>query len=417
MKFIFELIISLEVKMANNNITIYMYHGVGIPNPMWRWNYLTCPYQVFEKQLKALRRLNYYTPTLDEIYDHINGIKLLPKKSVVLTFDDGYCDNYIFAYPLMKKYGFRGTIFVNVDFVDPRPIKRKKLGEDKIENLEKSGFLSWDEMREMEMEGVMDIQNHAKSHTWYPISDEIVDFRHPGDEYAWLTWNNNIQKKPYLQIDDKNLVSYGEPVYKNEKSLSSKRFFPDEKLKDYLIEIVKKKEIDFFSRPDWRNNLLGQVEKFKTENDMDQRYENDDEHLNRFVEEIVLSRKVLEDNLNKKVNYLCWPGNGISPLALKIAQEDGYKLMTTASDISRDERRKLKNTPNYKSNRLGRISPVFFHDGKETFNSKIVYANGFWFVFKIKSFISGKYLSFLLHRINNISRRLYKLYLKGKNEL
>ena len=63
--------------MANSNITIYMYHGVGIPNPMWRWNYLTCPYQVFEKQLKALRRLNYYTPTLDEIYDHINGIKLL----------------------------------------------------------------------------------------------------------------------------------------------------------------------------------------------------------------------------------------------------------------------------------------------------------------------------------------------------
>ena len=40
-------------------------------------------------------------------------------KDIVLTFDDGYLDNWVFAYPLLEKYNLRGTIFVNPEFVDP----------------------------------------------------------------------------------------------------------------------------------------------------------------------------------------------------------------------------------------------------------------------------------------------------------
>ncbi len=57
----------------------------------------------------------------------------------------------------------------------------------------------------MEEDGCADIQSHTMSHTWLPRSDRIIDFRHPDDPYTWMTWNQNIEKKPYLQKDDETL--------------------------------------------------------------------------------------------------------------------------------------------------------------------------------------------------------------------
>ena len=54
----------------------------------------------------------------------------------------------------------------------------------------------------MEEEGLVDIQSHSMTHTWYPKSDKIIDFRHPNDPYFWMTWNDNIDEKPYLQFDN-----------------------------------------------------------------------------------------------------------------------------------------------------------------------------------------------------------------------
>ena len=51
--------------------------------------------------------------------------KNIPEKSIVLTFDDGYADIWIYAYPLLKKYGMCGTVFINPDFVDREKYKTK----------------------------------------------------------------------------------------------------------------------------------------------------------------------------------------------------------------------------------------------------------------------------------------------------
>ena len=49
-----------------------------------------------------------------EQIDQIAGIK----KPVIITFDDGYENNYTYAYPILKKYNFTATIFVCTDFID-----------------------------------------------------------------------------------------------------------------------------------------------------------------------------------------------------------------------------------------------------------------------------------------------------------
>jgi hypothetical protein len=223
--------------MNKISVPVFMYHSVGIVNKSWHWSELTIDYRVFERQLQFLKKRNYNTIHLNDLYDHLYHAKAIPEKSVILTFDDGYADNYIFLYPLLKKYGFKGTIFVNPEFVDPRAECRKMLFDTGfIMESDFSGFLSWAEMLEMEKDGTIDIQSHALTHTWYPVSNEIIDFRHPEDPYIWMTWNDFPDQKYRLQIDNKALVKLGAPVYKHEKSLNATRFFPDKSQDDYNQE-------------------------------------------------------------------------------------------------------------------------------------------------------------------------------------
>lgn len=66
----------------------------------------------FEEQLKYLKKNNYKTLTLDEFYDYQQGKCKIPRKSVLITMDDGYKSNYDLAFPLLKKYNMQAVVFV-----------------------------------------------------------------------------------------------------------------------------------------------------------------------------------------------------------------------------------------------------------------------------------------------------------------
>jgi peptidoglycan/xylan/chitin deacetylase (PgdA/CDA1 family) len=73
----------------------------------------------------------------------------LPRKSVVITFDDGYTDNYDHAYKILKKYGYPATIFVPSDLVN------------------NEGYLNWVQMRKMINNGIT-IGSHTRRHAYLP---------------------------------------------------------------------------------------------------------------------------------------------------------------------------------------------------------------------------------------------------------
>lgn len=100
----------------------------------------------FEQQMKYLRDNNYTVITLDEFFDFLEFQKQLPKKSVVLTFDDGWQGVYTIALPVLKKYGYPATLFVYTDLIN---------GSKKT--------LNWAQVAELDRNGV-DIQCHTKSH-------------------------------------------------------------------------------------------------------------------------------------------------------------------------------------------------------------------------------------------------------------
>ncbi|MFG6496199.1 polysaccharide deacetylase family protein [Fictibacillus sp. UD] len=66
----------------------------------------------FKKQMNYLKKEGYVTLTLNELYSFLSNKMPIPEKSVVLTFDDGYKDNYVEAYPILKEYDFRAVNFL-----------------------------------------------------------------------------------------------------------------------------------------------------------------------------------------------------------------------------------------------------------------------------------------------------------------
>jgi peptidoglycan/xylan/chitin deacetylase (PgdA/CDA1 family) len=294
-------------------VPVIMHHSVGVIDRGWQWNHLTCPYRLFEDQLKWLKRKNYHSISLEHLYEYMKNGIVLPENPVVLTFDDGYQDNWTYAYPLLKKYGFQATIFVSPEFVDPTEEYRPNLEDvwakkSRTDHLQTTGFLSWREMEEMESEGIIDIQSHAMTHTWYFRSSRIVDFRHPGDGYIWMTWNSHPEKKPYLQRDDEKLIDYGSPVYQYGKSLEVKRYFPDENLKTALLDYVKEKGIRNLFRDDWKTDLFRFVHDYRKNHEVQDGYETEQEYLERVKGELEKSKKIIEERLGKEVKFLCWPG-------------------------------------------------------------------------------------------------------------
>jgi hypothetical protein len=227
--------------------------------------------------------------------------KPIPVNSIVLTFDDGYLDNWVYSYPLLKKYGFKGTIFVNSEFVEPTEEYRPNLedvwaGKVKLEELISHGFLSSREMREMEKDGAMDIQSHGMTHTWYFTDPEIIDFRHPGDSYIWMDWNKDINRKhEYLSENQDDLIELGAPVYQHGKSLEARRYHPDQYLDKALMDHVKANGgKDFFKNKSWCEELFRVAEDYKSMNALNDRYETEEEKLKRLHWELKESKAILD---------------------------------------------------------------------------------------------------------------------------
>lgn len=100
----------------------------------------------FDKQMAYLANNGYHTVSPDQLMAYLNHGKRLPDKPVVITFDDGYLDNYTHAYPILKKYGFTATIFVVTGLI----------GTD-------DRFMTWDQVRQLQHEGFV-FGSHTVNH-------------------------------------------------------------------------------------------------------------------------------------------------------------------------------------------------------------------------------------------------------------
>ena len=140
-------------------LPILMYHYVS-PIPIGSDTYrreLTVEPELFALHMQYLHDDGYSTVSLLDLHNALLfGIEL-PKKPIILTFDDGYIDHYEFAFPILKNYGLQATFFIITGHID----------EGYPEHL------NWEQIVEMDAAG-MEIGSHSKHHQ---------DLRNKGFDY------------------------------------------------------------------------------------------------------------------------------------------------------------------------------------------------------------------------------------------
>jgi peptidoglycan/xylan/chitin deacetylase (PgdA/CDA1 family) len=153
-----------------------MYHHI---NPR-KGDMVTVTPEVFEGQMEYLHRSGYRTLKIDELLNCISGKLTIKEKSVVVTFDDAWLDNYVYAYPVLKKYKINAAIFIITDRTDrasniesrgsevrwqetkiPTHTESKKLITDGQPN---KVVINWDMAKEMSDSGLVEFYSHTKTH-------------------------------------------------------------------------------------------------------------------------------------------------------------------------------------------------------------------------------------------------------------
>ena len=140
-------------------LPIIMYHSI-LKDKNLQNDYTISP-ALFEKDLKYLTSNGYTTVTVEDLINYVYHGKDLPDKSIMLTFDDGYYNNYYYAFPLLKKYKCKAVI---------SPIASMTEKFTQTQDISVTyGHISDDNIREMVNSGYVEIQNHSYDmHTLTP---------------------------------------------------------------------------------------------------------------------------------------------------------------------------------------------------------------------------------------------------------
>jgi hypothetical protein len=182
----------------------------------------------------------------------------------------------------------------------------------------------------MQASGIFDIQSHTMTHTFYPVSDEIIDFHHPGDPYIWLLWNANPAAKPfYMTIGEEIATPLGTPIYRHDKAVVGRCVREDGTLAAFLVGYVTGHgRAAFFHRSDWREVLLQVAAQYKLSHAVAYERETESDYYRRLLYELEESKRIIENQLDKQVRILCWPNGGWTDVTHDLAIQAGYEATT-----------------------------------------------------------------------------------------
>ena len=242
----------------------------------------------FEKHMEYIKDMKTYK--MEEL-EKMNYI--LDEKSILVTFDDGYKNNYTKAFPILKKYNIKATIFLNTVYIE----------NDK-------DYLNWNEIREMYESGLVDFQLHTHSH--YPTirKAEIKGFfeKMEGNfvkrEYFSI-FREGFSKKEKAEIKDfRNLDFTGLPVFKIRSQISIKGLKLKEGFMDKYRELANSEE---FIRKSSRERKIFLNKLFKIQKKEFFQEISKEEFEKKVEFEITENKRLIEEKLNKKAEFLSYP--------------------------------------------------------------------------------------------------------------
>lgn len=320
--------------MSKDSVPVLLYHHINYDDDV-----LSIPPELFEEQLKFLKSEGYESIGAEELEDFMTTGKKSFKKGVVITIDDGYLDTWVYAYPLLKKYGFKAIAFIvswnveedeflgfNLDDLYSGKITKDmmpKCGANfVIDNGVKKKLerrLCWKEVREMNKTGVIDIEPHSKFHRKVYASDKMLGFNHPQDRLS--AWSN-------IRGDER----LGTPNFERKPEFVAKEFTVYQDLRERLIYYVRDNGyINFFKKIGWEDELNGIVQDYKKEKNTNiiGVWETDEEQAKRIKMDLEVSKGEIGWEVKKICKAFSWPWGAYNNKSLKIAKDVGFKCIFT----------------------------------------------------------------------------------------
>jgi len=195
------LIKGVSTDAAKLKIPIIMFHyveNVKDPNDTIRKGLSISPY-TFRKELEALANNQYQTYFLKDVQDILEGNINYSTRSAILTFDDGYEDFYTDAFPLLKKYQIKSTIFIINNYIG------------------RKGFLNKTQIKELVDSKLVEVGAHTLNHIYLKTVQEKIAKREITESKLELERMFGISVKsfayPFGAFDQQTLNLVKEATY------------------------------------------------------------------------------------------------------------------------------------------------------------------------------------------------------------
>ena len=290
---------------------------------------------LFQSQLEYLASNRYRTIKADELSDHLNGKSRAPERSVLLTIDDGRSSVWTYAYPLLKKYGFTATVFIIPGYTrttaDCLPTLEDywsgRVGREQVNDREKTAnpLLTWEEILVMHDSGVIDFQSHSLYHHKIFTSPRIVDFF--GPECDQSLYDVPLPYRCESAFDcGRRKEFFGMPIYANQPLLSGEaRYLDDDELRSRCMRYAQEAEERKETAQETKAALFQLAKEYQRTHGVRGRKIASPERNAEVLDNLILSKRLIEERLDKEVRHFCYPYGVGSSLAVEMAKTAGYE--------------------------------------------------------------------------------------------
>ncbi len=318
--------------MPSPPVPVLYFHSVApSPDPGWSKSYLTVTTRLFENLLKYLSRRGFSFVTLAGA---VAGEGDPGRRKVCLTFDDGYLDNFVFAFPILKRYGARATVFVSPEYVDASSVVRPNLedlwnGRCTRSDLPRSGFLSWREMEVMEASGLVRVESHGLTHSKVYRDTAIRDFHHPGADCLNPIGNRFPLRKPYYMKDPgfERLLPFGTPFFREASALVTREVRINPDFSDECVARLATTDWTNYSFRECMATAAPLLARYGSEGSLVAGVETPGQYRARVLYELSGSRDLIQRHLNKEVEAICWPNGDYNQYCVDAAFKSGYRFV------------------------------------------------------------------------------------------
>lgn len=292
--------------------------------------------QLFESQLCYLKENGYRTIVAEEYYQWITNNKPIPEKSVLLAIDDGVESVWQYAYPLLEKYGFQAVVFVIPGYIRHRPeyfCNLKDQWDGKCDSSQivnrAAGYYNlmyWEELLEAEQSGVLDIQSHTLFHHQVFQNNKLTGFFVPDDRTSFYDWVLPDGLESHIN-QDKISDYYGLPLYQADALFkTNQQYFDSEELRNRVVERFNELGgIEFYRQDKHGYKILAKDHDNLSRKYSGGSYLSGQDANNKIMENLLKSKNLIEEKLNKTVSHLCYPYSLYSENAISLSRQAGFK--------------------------------------------------------------------------------------------